>query len=63
MAELVLLRGRTIATSSFSAASASELSLLVGDSVEIIEQHEAGWNYGKKVDSGSEGWFPAWAVQ
>jgi len=63
MAELVLLRGHTIATSSFSAASASELSLLVGDSVEITEQHEAGWNYGKKVDSGSEGWFPAWAVQ
>ena len=63
MAELVLLRGHTIATSSFSAASASELSLLVGDSVEIIEQHEAGWNYGRKVESGSEGWFPAWAVQ
>ena len=60
--------GHTIATSSFSAASASQLSLLVGDSVEIIEQHESGWTYGRKVESGSaapavEGWFPTWAAK
>eukprot|EP00931_Biecheleriopsis_adriatica_P082832 TRINITY_DN5630_c0_g1_i1.p1 TRINITY_DN5630_c0_g1~~TRINITY_DN5630_c0_g1_i1.p1 ORF type:complete len:796 (-),score=218.01 TRINITY_DN5630_c0_g1_i1:91-2478(-) len=50
------------ANAAFTASSASQLTLNVGDSVEIVERHASGWTYGRKAsDSGAiEGWFPDW---
>ena len=52
----------------FEAAGALQLSVLEGDKVEIFQQHESGWTFGRKVKSGSaapavEGWFPTWVVK
>jgi len=52
----------------FGAATASQLSLAVGDLVEIVERDCSGWTYGRKAQDGSrqgqvEGWFPDWCTQ
>jgi len=53
------------ATASFSASSTSQLSVTVGDLVEIVESHSSGWTYGRQVHAPVaggviEGWFPEW---
>lgn len=55
------------ATAPFSATSASQLTLLLSDQVEIVERHSSGWTYGRKASeaaggAAAEGWFPDWAV-
>lgn len=52
----------------FSAATASQLSLALGDLVEIVERDASGWTYGRKAQDGPrqtpvEGWFPDWCTQ
>jgi len=53
----------------FTAANGTQLSLQVGDTVEIIEKLSSGWTYGGMLSEGqavenslAEGWFPNWAV-
>lgn len=53
----------------FAAQDSSQLSLNAADFVEVIQQHQSGWTYGRKAyrqllvaDSASEGWFPDWVV-
>lgn len=56
----------------FTAENGTQLSLQVGDTVEIIEKHSSGWTYGGLLSEGqaeaegccdlAEGWFPHWAV-
>jgi len=45
----------------FSASDASQLSLAIGDLVEVIEQHPTGWTFGRLLSTDKEGWFPDWA--
>lgn len=60
----------------FSSADSSQLSLVPGDLVEIVERTATGWIYGCLVthpprlqDGGNqttamlEGWFPQWACE
>jgi len=56
-----------VATAAFCSASPSQLSMMVGDLVEIIERDSSGWTYGRKVSQhvidvlpAVEGWFPDW---
>eukprot|EP00746_Dinoflagellata_sp_MGD_P000598 gnl/MRDRNA2_/MRDRNA2_101083_c0_seq1.p1 gnl/MRDRNA2_/MRDRNA2_101083_c0~~gnl/MRDRNA2_/MRDRNA2_101083_c0_seq1.p1 ORF type:complete len:838 (+),score=204.78 gnl/MRDRNA2_/MRDRNA2_101083_c0_seq1:103-2616(+) len=43
----------------FTAQENSQLTLRMGDEVDIIERHTSGWTFGRI--NGSEGWFPNWA--
>lgn len=56
------------AVAPFSAATPSQLSLALGDLVEIVERDASGWTYGRKAQDGPrqspvEGWFPDWCTQ
>lgn len=52
----------------FKGDGPTNLSLQVGDLVEVLERHTSGWTFGRKVytvngsPAGAEGWFPAWAT-
>lgn len=48
----------------FVSGSDSQMSLSTLDQVEIVERHQSGWTFGRKMLNGasvSEGWFPDWA--
>lgn len=48
----------------FASGSDSQMSLSASDYVEIVERHQSGWTFGRKMVGGmsvSEGWFPDWA--
>mmetsp|Transcript_57362 Transcript_57362/g.92953 ORF Transcript_57362/g.92953 Transcript_57362/m.92953 type:complete len:939 (+) Transcript_57362:131-2947(+) len=50
----------------FSAATSSQLSLALGELVEIVERDMSGWTYGRKVLHQAvpvEGWFPDWCTK
>eukprot|EP00047_Mylnosiga_fluctuans_P008942 m.9436 g.9436 ORF g.9436 m.9436 type:complete len:1451 (+) comp2406_c0_seq1:76-4428(+) len=46
----------------YSAQQADELSLSVGDTVEVLE-HEEEWSKGVVISTGATGWFPAKYVE
>eukprot|EP00931_Biecheleriopsis_adriatica_P113588 TRINITY_DN886_c0_g2_i1.p1 TRINITY_DN886_c0_g2~~TRINITY_DN886_c0_g2_i1.p1 ORF type:complete len:889 (-),score=246.94 TRINITY_DN886_c0_g2_i1:100-2766(-) len=51
------------AVATFTSASPSQLSLVAGDLVEIVERDASGWTYGRKVlGAPVEGWFPDWCT-
>lgn len=50
------------ARANFVAADPSQLNLLLGDTVQVIERHDTGWTYGRKLGDESEGWFPDWLL-
>jgi len=50
------------ARANFQAADPSQLNLLLGDQVQVIERHNTGWTYGRKNADDSEGWFPDWLL-
>jgi hypothetical protein len=54
---------------SFAANGPSQLGVQKGDLIEVLNQHESGWTYGRKVHQDAEskhqkfvGWFPNWAI-
>jgi len=54
---------------SFAANGSSQLGVQKGDLIEVLNQHESGWTYGRKVHQDAEskhqkfvGWFPNWAI-
>jgi len=52
------------AMKAFAADDSSQLSIEVGDALEIVQQHGSGWTYGRKAhELASEGWFPQWVLE
>jgi len=61
--------GAVSAIRSFAANGSSQLGVQKGDLIEVLNQHESGWTYGRKVHQDAEskhqkfvGWFPNWAI-
>jgi len=52
------------ATAAFNAGGFSQMSLAIGDHVQITERHTTGWVFGRKFFEGAwvSGWFPPWAI-
>jgi len=46
----------------YAASGPAQLSLALGDLVDVLERNDSGWTYGRKDLDASEGWFPSWAI-
>jgi hypothetical protein len=51
------------AVNSFTAGDSSQLTVAVGDLLDVVQQDASGWTLGRKAGAATQGWFPQWVLE